>query len=598
MAPNQIQAEWARLWITSLADAGIERVVISPGSRSTPLVLAVAAEPRMTAVDVIDERAAGFFALGQARVTGKPSLLICTSGTAGANYLPAVIEARHAAVPLLVLTADRPIELAHCGANQTIDQAGLFGAQVRAFFDLGSAEESLLALRALRRTAAQAALATRFPEPGAVHCNLRLRKPLEPPAARSGDEIELRETIDALLARPLPRASIPRRIPAQEDLDELAAACCEAERGLVICGPADLSQAALGPLVRDLGRRTGFPIYADPASQLRRQSLEGPGVVWVDSLDALVAGASFHRQRRPGLILQVGRAPISAAWDRGLGELAASDSLLEHWVLSSQGWQDPQSSASRLLTGDLAPMLGAFLDLLPEVPVSTAWADVWSRAEEIARRSLAEELAAEDRLSEGAVARSVVEALPPGGLLVAGNSLPIRQLDTWGGRGEILVASQRGTSGIEGLVAGAAGAAGAHGGPAVLLLGDVSFTHDLSGLAAACKVRAPLVVVVVQNRGGRIFEQLPVYHHPAAKDALDHWITPPEIDLSAAGAMFGVPFTRVDTKAELVRALAEGLQRRSPTLIEAMVPASGARQRNQSLRDRLESRLGCLDPDS
>ncbi len=587
MAPKRLQAEWVRLWITSLADAGVERVVLSPGSRSTPLVLAVAEEPRFSVIDAIDERAAAYFALGQARVTHRPTLLICTSGTAGANYLPAVLEARHAGLPLLIVTADRPVELQGCGANQTIDQNDLYGGHVRAFFDLGSPEASPLALRALRRTAAQAVLATRFPLPGAVHCNLRLRKPLEPPLEEGPSEEALETEVDEILARTVPRPAIPEQVPARADLEALAARCRETEAGVVVCGPADLSHRALGPLVAELGRRTGFPILCDPASQLRRASLEAPGVVWADTFDALFHVADLRRRLRPRLVLQVGRAPTSGAWDRALGEMAAAGEAPEHWVLTDRGWQDPQSTADRSLCTDLAPALRRLLEILPEEGRSGAWTETWREAETAGRSVVAEELAGEVGLSEGAVARGAVEALPAEGLLVAGNSLPIRQLDIWGGRGEHRVLSQRGTSGIEGLVAGAAGAASVSGDPTILLIGDVSFAHDLSGLVLARKLESPLALVVVQNRGGRIFEQLPVSRHPAAEGELHHWTTPPELDLAAAAAMVSIPFTRVESRAELDSALGSALAHHGVSLIEAVVPESGARARNRALWERL-----------
>ncbi|RMH22798.1 MAG: 2-succinyl-5-enolpyruvyl-6-hydroxy-3-cyclohexene-1-carboxylate synthase, partial [Acidobacteria bacterium] len=212
-----LQAVWARLLIHSLVDAGVREAVISPGSRSTPFVLAACAHPGLRCHDVIDERAAAFFALGQGRASGRPSLLICTSGTAGAHYLPAVIEAEMARVPLLVLTADRPLELTRGGANQTIDQLKLFGDHARAFFELGLADADPAALRALRRTAAQAVFRCREPVPGAVHLNARARKPLEPVAEEDGPRRALARRAEAaaaaLLAEPIVRPFAAPRPP-------------------------------------------------------------------------------------------------------------------------------------------------------------------------------------------------------------------------------------------------------------------------------------------------------------------------------------------------------------------------------------------------
>ncbi|HRI55183.1 MAG TPA: 2-succinyl-5-enolpyruvyl-6-hydroxy-3-cyclohexene-1-carboxylic-acid synthase, partial [Pseudomonadota bacterium] len=238
MSEANLLAEWARLLLGSLAAAGVREVVVSPGARSTPFVCAAHAEPQLRCWDVIDERAAAFFALGQARVTGRPSLLICTSGTAGAHYLPAVIEAGAAHLPLLVLTADRPFELQDCGAPQTIDQIKLLGGHARRFFELGMPDPSDLSLRALRRLAAQAVLTTTWPTPGAVHLNARARKPLEPQSVHTSDEVALRARVDELLQAPLLRAYPPRAVPAPAGVAAAAQLCRSARRGLIICGPA------------------------------------------------------------------------------------------------------------------------------------------------------------------------------------------------------------------------------------------------------------------------------------------------------------------------------------------------------------------------
>ncbi|MEM6795895.1 MAG: thiamine pyrophosphate-binding protein, partial [Acidobacteriota bacterium] len=230
----ETQLAWARLLVSAFADAGVRHVVLSPGSRSTPFVLAASGEERLAIHDVIDERAAGFFALGQARESGVPSLLLCTSGTAAAHYLPAVIEAAMASIPMLVLSADRPVELVDCGANQTIDQLKLFGDHARDFVDLGTASARPGALRAARRAAVQAAWTARWPRAGAVHLTPRPRTPLGAayvprpgyPVARRG----------AMPDRPAPRPSMPGRRPEAAALDRLADACRRTERGLLVAG--------------------------------------------------------------------------------------------------------------------------------------------------------------------------------------------------------------------------------------------------------------------------------------------------------------------------------------------------------------------------
>ncbi len=589
-----LQAEWARLLIDSLVAAGVHEAVISPGSRSTPFVLAAAAHPGLRCHDVVDERSAAFFALGQGRAAGRPTLLLPTSGTAVANYFPAVIEASASGVPLLVLSADRPVELAACGANQTIDQLKLYGAHARDFFDLGAPDavpRALRALRALRRTAAQAVFASRWPRPGAVHLNARVRKPLEPGDAGTDEERALAAAVGALIDGQAPRPRVPLRLPDGEQVGELAAACRLAERGLIACGPAALAQAGARTLVAELARRTGFPVLREAASQLRfAPELSSSGVIAADSFDGMLKSEHFRARASPELIVQIGRCPTSGAWGRYLAEHAGC----AHWVLCADGWQDAQSTATDLVFADLEGCLARLTTRLPAAGRSTTWGDLWRAAESAVQRCVDEELAAAgDALTEGGVARSLVQALPAGSLLALGNSLPIREVDAFspGGVVDLRVLSQRGASGIDGVTSGALGAASVWRHRVALLVGDLSFLHDLSGLQAARHVGVPVVIVVVQNRGGRIFEQLPLAAHPAAGEVFEHWTTPHEIDLEPAAVMHGLAFERLERRGAFEAALERGLARPGVTLIEAVVPPHGAAEQNRRLQRRVDAAL-------
>ena len=262
MTCANLQTEWAALLFASLADAGIRDVIISPGSRSTPLVVAAVREPRLARHELVDERAAAFFALGQARGTGRPSVLVCTSGTAPAHYLPALIEANVTGVPVLVLSADRPHELYDCRAPQTIDQVKLFGENARQFFDL-VADPSDASLRALRRVAAQAVLASRWPRAGAVHMNARWRKPLEPAAASGPEEERLAERARAVGREPIVAAPAPRVVASKDALGEAAKLVGASRRGVVVAGPAALDQRrareAVWALAEATWRRCAHP---------------------------------------------------------------------------------------------------------------------------------------------------------------------------------------------------------------------------------------------------------------------------------------------------------------------------------------------------
>ena len=329
----------------------------------------------------------------------------------------------------------------------------------------------------------------------------------------------------------------------------------------------------------------------EAASQMRFCSeLSGSGVVAVDGFDALLKSPGFRAGSAPELIVQIGRCPTSGSWGSYLAEHAGCP----HWVLGPDGWNDAESTATHLLAADLDACLATLTTRLPERAEETGWRRRWRSAGELARRAAREELAATEGLSEGGVARALAAALPAGSLLALGNSLPIREVDAFchGTGVDLRVLSQRGASGIDGVVSGALGAASLWRHHAALLLGDLSFLHDVSGLQAARYVTVPLVVVVVQNRGGRIFEQLPLAAHPAARgDVFEHWTTPHDLDLAALAGMAGLAYERVERREELDAALAAGLARSGVTVIEAMVPPHGAAEQNRRLWDRVDAAL-------
>jgi 2-succinyl-5-enolpyruvyl-6-hydroxy-3-cyclohexene-1-carboxylate synthase len=582
-----VTAEWAALLVDSLAAAEIVDVVVSPGSRSTPFVLAAARHPSLRLHPIVDERAAAFFALGQAKVTGRPSLLLCTSGTAGAHYLPAVIEASLSRTPLVILTADRPFELQGCSAPQTIDQIKLFGDHARAYIELGLPDGSDGALRALRRQAVQAVHASRWPEPGAVHLNARARKPLEPEAARDDGERAAAARAAALRASAPVRVFAPRVSPSLAGVDAAARACRAARRGVIVCGPAPIAQAGARADVRALAAATGFPLCAEATSQLRFDSDgrggEGDGVLLVDGFASLVGVERFRRAAAPDLILQLGAPPTSGAWERYLAVHPDCPRI----VVAPYGFCDPESRASLLLQCDVGDGARALAAALDGVSTDAAWRSRWRAANRAAWRAV-DALVDDDSdaLSEAAVARLAAASVPRGGVLAVGNSLPIRSVDSYcpASLADCAVWSQRGANGIDGLVAGAAGVA-ATGRPTTLLVGDVSLLHDLGGLAAA---RGPLVIVVVNNGGGRIFEQLPLAR--VADAPLELFTTPHTASFAAAAALHGHGYQCAETRAQLARAL-DGAHGEHPLLVEAVVPPHGAAELAAAVAARLDAAL-------
>ena len=586
--PANLLTVWAQLLFDSLAAAGVRDVIASPGSRSTPFVLAAAAHPNLRLHDVIDERAAAFFALGQARVTGVPSVLLCTSGSAGAHYLPAVIEADQSGVPLLIVTADRPAELLHVAANQTIDQRLLFEGYARRIVDVGAPDAAPSALRGLRRLAVQATALTRAPQPGAVHLNVRARKPLEPAAANTPAEQALDAAVRALISAPVPRVTEGKLMPAGDAIDMLAQRCLRARRGVIVAGPAPAAQVQARGAVAQLARATGFPLLAEAASQLRfagaAPAADGASInALIDTADWLYRLPAGDTDWLPDLVIQLGAPPTSGTWERLLDRHAD----IARIVIAPGGWPDPYSSASHIVHADIEATCGQLASTVARLRANTeAATGDFARALAVANaraRSIvdAQLQANGDALTEGAVARIVTAGLPTGAWLAVGNSLPIRSIDAYGaGAGaaalpDIRVLSQRGASGIDGLVSGAAGAASVADDPVVLLVGDVSALHDIGGLALGSAVRVPLAVVVINNDGGRIFEQLPIARS-AGEETMRHFTTPHGCDFEHAARLYGHAFARVKTRTALADALGSALARRGCTVIDAVVPPHGA----------------------
>ncbi|HUF11594.1 MAG TPA: 2-succinyl-5-enolpyruvyl-6-hydroxy-3-cyclohexene-1-carboxylic-acid synthase, partial [Longimicrobiales bacterium] len=509
MTPANLLTEWGRLLIGSLARAGVTEAIISPGSRSTPFTWAALRESRLRCRTIIDERAAAFFAVGQAKITGSPSLLICTSGSAAANYLPAIVEADRSGTPLIVLTADRPFELQHGDAPQTIDQVKLYGDAVRRFFEIGMPDASDGALIGLRRIAAHAAALARGPVPGPVHLNARARIPLDPVVvAESDDARALVSLIDALLAEPVTRAD-PGTVVSWQSIEAIARAARGARRGVIVCGPMSPHHAPSRSTVAALARRTGFPVLVEATSQQRfgtgdrdpdpdaADSGSDSGcdaLVRIHAFDALLRSPAMRARFRPDFVLRIGAPPTSTAWSELVeGSRHEEDPALrirEH-VVTPVAWSDPHGTAATMAIGRVESTL-ELIDLRVhewaeegDDPVDddarrarTEWRDLLAAADAAAIAALDVSRAGGD--DEGVMVRALIDAMPDGALLALGNSLPVREADTFaaGDARDLLVWSQRGANGIDGLIAGAAGAAAAAERPAALLLGDVSALHD------------------------------------------------------------------------------------------------------------------------
>ena len=550
-----------------LARAGVEHACVSPGSRSAPLALALWKEPGIRVWSQIDERCAGFFALGIAQATGRPAVVVTTSGTAGANVHPAVAEADEARVPLIVVTADRPPELRGRGAGQTIDQLKLYGGAVRWFCELGVAQADDTGLLHYRSAAVRAVAETRGRPPGPVHLNVPLTEPLAPDPDPQGVTARRRLALEGRGPRPLTEVSEALGEAAPETVSALAQVLTECERGVILAGrsrAADLAEPTAA-----LARACGFPILAEPTSQLRCGEHDLDHVV--APYDLLFR--DLPPELEPELVVRVGDMVTSKAvrtW------LQSSDA--RQVVIDPDGaWNEPTATAELIARADPGPLFRSFAEQL-EPRDGRTWLDTWlaaARAADLEVDSFFTELG--DELFEPRVHRDLSALLPEGSTVYVASSMPIRDLETFLPKTPraLRFLANRGANGIDGLVSSGLGAAATTDGRAFVVTGDVGLYHDMNGLLATRRLGVDATVIVMNNGGGGIFDFLPIARYPDGYEEL--FGTPTGLDLEKVADLYGLRFTRVGSYAELPGALA------SPGLVE--IPLS--RPRNVELHQEL-----------
>jgi len=487
-------AETLRAFAAELASAGVRDVVVCPGSRSTPLALAVASCEALTTRVIIDERSAGFFALGLARASRRPVAIVVTSGTAVAELMPAVAEADLARVPLVVLTADRPAELRDRGAPQTIDQSGIFGGAAKWFSELPLFDGEPATIAHVRVVAGRAvALAADAPA-GPVHLNIPFREPLLPDGPLATAEADIP-------SRPFTSVVSGARSLDAKALDMLAGRLAPVERGLIIAGPDD--DPKLPAALAALGDATGFPILADPLSGLRAGAHDR--MVVMARGDQLCRPGPWIDAHAPALVIRTGAMPTSKPileyLTRTRPELIVID--------GGSGWRESALLPATFVHADPAATALALAARLGEWK-DTVWSSDWRRADDAAADAMTGWLAALDEPFEGAPFPALAEALPNGAVLWSGSSMPVRDLDAWLPSTDraITVCANRGANGIDGVISSALGAA-ATGAPTALVIGDVSFLHDVTAVGMARQLGLSLTIVLVDNDGGGIFSFLP-----------------------------------------------------------------------------------------
>ena len=541
----------ASAFVEELARCGVRRAVVSPGSRSTPLAVALWREPRIEVTVILDERSAAFFALGAAQASGAPVAMLCTSGTAAANFHPAICEADESAIPLIALSADRPPELRSIGAGQTIDQIGLYGSAVRWFCEVGTHEADDEGLLHYRAVACRAFAAARGESrPGPVHLNLAWREPLAPLAVEGAVTATDPLALEGRGERPLTAVTTQDHEPSDFLLEEVAKHIDEAATGVIVAG-RQLNPELREPLAH-LAAAAGLPILAEPTSQLRCGPHDRSHVV--TTYDLLLRDEGFAERLRPDLVLRFGEMPTSKplrAWIAASG----ADQLV---VDPLGGWNEPSRRAAALLRADPTELAAGWAARVGRG--DRANAEAWIAAEGAAAAAIDTALTTDGPPTEPALHRALGAAHRDGDLVYTASSMPIRDQEAFlaTGGADALFLCNRGANGIDGLVSSGIGAAAATRRPTTIVTGDLGLLHDLGGLAALRDVDTPVRVVVIDNDGGGIFHFLPQAKALEGDEFEVLLGTPREVEAERAAALFRLPYRAVDALGELPDALAAG----------------------------------------
>jgi 2-succinyl-5-enolpyruvyl-6-hydroxy-3-cyclohexene-1-carboxylate synthase len=537
-----------RALLDEFVRCGMQHACTSPGSRNTPIVLSIAREQGLQAWSHIDERSAGFFALGAAKASGRPVAVTCTSGTAAANLMPAVIEAHKAGIPLILLTADRPPELRDVGAGQTIDQIKLYGDAVKWFVELGVPEASAERLRWVRALACRAYYTAVGGTPGPVHINVPLREPLVLDGPLTDTEPGGGGRLDG------------RPWLTQETAEHHGSAALtgrhEFRRTVFVAG--DLGpEPELGRRLAAFANRARVPLLADPLSGARS------GRAAIAHFDLILRDVKLAAELAPDVVCRIGDLPTSKSlrsWIAGLDQA-------EHILFApDERWSDPSARIGQRIVGSLTHLLER-VEADEVTPDDSDWLDLWTRADSAVAHAIAQPLMAAG-LSEPATVTALGQFLPSSATLFVGASMPIRDVEEFfpALNEPPRVMANRGANGIDGTVSSAFGVAAATTGEVVLLLGDLTLAHDIGGLLAARRLGLKLTIVLINNDGGGIFNFLPV---SSQGDAFEqHIATPAGLDFTHAATLYGCRHQLVDSFDEFARAVMSALGGDATTIIE------------------------------
>jgi 2-succinyl-5-enolpyruvyl-6-hydroxy-3-cyclohexene-1-carboxylate synthase len=561
LPPANRNYAFSQTFVDELARSGLSHACICPGSRSTPLVMSLAQQPSIKIWVHLDERSAAYFALGISRALGRPAAVISTSGTAAANFFPAVVEARYSHVPLLIVTADRPAELWGWGANQTIDQTHMYGNQAKWSVNIAPPEVRVDLLRYVREiTCRLLSVAVQSP-PGPIHVNFLFGEPLVPknvradiPESLTGEGWEGREQ-----GNPYTIVESGRRSVSVEKVKELAVGLEGVRNGVIICGPQN--DAGFPLAVSTLAKRFGFPILADPLSQVRCGAHDRTLVI--DSYDAFLRSEKVGQALEPKLLLRFGATPTSKPLQNYIAQYPQARQIL----VQEGDWQDPMHVATdvfqidpNLFVTELATALNA--------PSNNEWSEKWLAVGEESRTTILSQLRETKEIFEGKIFDELTNLLPAKATLFAGNSMPVRDLDSFfpSSSQQIHFLANRGASGIDGVVSTALGASAVVREPVLLVLGDLSFYHDMNGLLAAKVYGLKATIVLVNNNGGGIFSFLPQRGYP---DSFEKYFgTPHGLTFQSAASLYSLSYSKVGSWEEFQSSVSQNMQRSGTAIVE------------------------------
>lgn len=549
---NEALTRYVASFVDELVQVGVTEAIVSPGSRSTPMAILMAEHPDMNVTINIDERSSAFYALGVAKATKKPVAILCTSGTAAANYFPAIVEAYYSRVPLIVLTADRPHELRDVGAPQAIDQNQLYGNHAKWFVEMALPEDSEQMLAYVRTMAGRAAGTAQSAPAGPVHLNFPFREPLVPNLGLDqlwGTSKMAKKNVNVVVGKPT---------MDEEQAQLISDVVSEKLKGIIVCGSHDNSE--FGHAVANLAETLQFPILADPLSQLR--SGTHPKSYILDGYDAFLRNEEFREAYKPDIIIRFGAMPVSKSLLQYIQKQKNTPQIV---VDGDGGWRDPTLSATDMVYCDEIEFCQAITKRIQKRS-DNGWISSWIKINEIVKENI-NAVHQEGTLFEGKVFTELQEILPNGSTLFVGNSMPIRDLDTFFTNNEksIHALGNRGANGIDGLVSTAMGIS-AQKEHTVLVIGDLSFYHDLNGLLAAKHHRLNSTIVLINNDGGGIFSFLPQSQEEKHFETL--FGTPIGLDYEHAVKMYGGKFTSVENWPEFRKAISASLNGKGLHVVE------------------------------